>query len=91
MGKYEDLLKRVEYLEEQLKKIQDAMPEKLEDVDPVIDNDRKKKVINKIKSLKRKGATYKEIADYLNTNNIPTLSRSGKWYTQTVHRIYQDL
>lgn len=44
-------------------------------------------VINSMKKMRKKGATYDEIAKFLNDNNTPTFSGKGRWYKQTVHRL----
>ena len=49
-----------------------------------------KKVSKIIKTMRNKGATFSEIASYLDKENIPTFSGRGKWHAQTVHRFYED-
>ncbi|MCW7753733.1 recombinase family protein [Desulfobotulus sp. H1] len=47
----------------------------------------KKHIITKIKDLRQEGATYEQIAEYLERNNVPTFSNKGKWHAQTIHRL----
>lgn len=54
---------------------------------PVFKSEKRKKTIDMIKKYRKSGGTYEEIADYLNGADVETLSGSGKWHTQTVHRI----
>ena len=49
--------------------------------------DEKRDVIKIMKKLRKKGGTYKEIANFLNENNIPTFSNKGHWHAQTIHRL----
>jgi hypothetical protein len=49
--------------------------------------DEKKDVIRIMKKLRKKGGTYKEIANFLNENKIPTFSNKGHWHAQTIHRL----
>lgn len=49
--------------------------------------DEKRDVIKIMKKLRKKGGTYKEIAHFLNENNIPTFSNKGHWHAQTIHRL----
>lgn len=49
--------------------------------------DEKRDVIKIMKKLRKKGGTYKEIAIFLNENNIPTFSNKGHWHAQTIHRL----
>jgi len=44
-------------------------------------------LIKDMKKMRKKGATYKEIAHFLNTHDIPTFSNKGRWYAQSVHRL----
>ena len=48
---------------------------------------RKKKTMELIKKIRKKGGTYKEIADHLNEKNVPTFSGAGYWHAQTIHRL----
>lgn len=43
------------------------------------------------RKMRRKGATYKEIADALNQSETPTFSGKGRWYAQTVHRLIRGV
>ena len=47
----------------------------------------KKEVVQYVKKMRKRGATWKEIAEQLNDDGVPTFSGNGKWYAQTVHRI----
>jgi predicted DNA-binding protein len=38
-----------------------------------------------IYNLRNTGCSYRQIADALNNDNIPTLSGRGKWHAQTVY------
>lgn len=49
--------------------------------------DEKREVIRIMKKLRKKGGTYKEIANFLNENKIPTFSNKGYWHAQTIHRL----
>jgi hypothetical protein len=49
--------------------------------------DERKDILKTIKKLRAKGGTYKEIAAFLNSKNIPTFSKKGNWHAQTIHRI----
>lgn len=48
---------------------------------------KKREVIKLMKKLRKKGGTYKEIANFLNEKDIPTFSNNGKWHAQTIHRL----
>ena len=41
--------------------------------------------------MRNKGKTYKEIARYLEDENIPTFSRKGEWHAQTIHKICKQV
>ena len=47
----------------------------------------KKEVVQYVTKMRKRGATWKEIAEQLNDDGVPTFSGNGKWYTQTVHKI----
>lgn len=49
--------------------------------------DERRDAIKIMKKLRRKGATYKEIAQFLNEREIPTFSKKGNWHAQTIHRL----
>ena len=38
-------------------------------------------------SLREQGKTYKEIAQYLDDNKIPTFSGKGGWHAPTIHKL----
>jgi hypothetical protein len=44
-------------------------------------------VIDLILGLRQDGMTYKEIAQHLEDENIPTFSGKGAWHAQTVHKV----
>jgi len=52
-------------------------------------NEHHKQVKKIILRMRAKDATYQEIAEYLEKNNIPTFRGRGRWHAQTVHRLYQ--
>ncbi len=47
----------------------------------------KDEILNTMKTLRKKGATFAQIADYLTRKGIPTFSGKGEWHAQTVHRL----
>ncbi|WP_300668077.1 recombinase family protein [Desulfoluna sp.] len=49
--------------------------------------DERREAIKVMKKLRKKGATYKEIAHFLNEKEIPTFSNKGHWHAQTIHRL----
>ncbi len=49
--------------------------------------DERRDAIKVMKKLRKKGATYKEIAHFLNEKEIPTFSNKGHWHAQTIHRL----
>jgi len=49
--------------------------------------DERREAIKIMKKLRKKGATYKEIAHFLNEKEIPTFSNKGNWHAQTIHRL----
>jgi hypothetical protein len=50
----------------------------------------RRKVMETIASMREKNATYQEIAEKLELENLKTFSGRGKWHAQTVHRLCQD-
>ena len=52
--------------------------------------EKKRLVVATIKKLKKKGCTYKEIAETLNEKGVKTFSGGGLWYPQTVHRLVKS-
>ncbi len=46
-------------------------------------------VLSIIGEMRGKGATYHEIAQRLEDDNIATFSGKGKWHAQTIHRLCQ--
>jgi hypothetical protein len=61
--------------------------EELEKTEMKSSADEKREIIRIMKKLRKKGGTYKEIARFLNENNIPTFSNKGHWHAQTIHRL----
>jgi YesN/AraC family two-component response regulator len=51
-------------------------------------NARKQEVLDLINKLRDENMTYEEVAAYLTTNKIPTVSGRGRWHAQTIHRLY---
>lgn len=48
------------------------------------------RVIQKILELRRAGATYDAVADWLNTQGIPTKNRAKYWQRPTVFKIIKQ-
>ena len=61
--------------------------EELEKTEMKSSADEKRDIIRIMKKLRKKGGTYKEIAQFLNENNVPTFSNKGHWHAQTIHRL----
>jgi len=55
-----------------------------------IPKEERDKTMDLIYKMREKGATYEEVADYLETQHIPTFSNKGRWHAQTIHRLYQQ-
>lgn len=49
--------------------------------------EKREEVITQIKTLRKAGSSYDEIANRLDKQGVPTLSGRGKWRKQTVHKI----
>lgn len=47
----------------------------------------KGEVVALIKSMRKEGATFAVIAEYLKDKGIPTFSGRGDWHAQTIHRL----
>lgn len=47
----------------------------------------KKKTLELIHSMRKDGVSYEKVANYLDSNKIPTFSGRGKWRGQTIHRL----
>ncbi len=45
-------------------------------------------IIRLIFKMREEGSTYGEIAEHLESKNVPTFSGKGAWHAQTVHRFY---
>ena len=50
----------------------------------------KDEVIAMIKSMRKKRATFAEIAQNLKDKEIPTFSGRGEWHAQTIHRLCRN-
>lgn len=55
-----------------------------------ISKDEKNKILDLIVSMRENNSTYEQIADYLESERIPTFSNKGHWHAQTIHRLYQQ-
>ena len=44
-------------------------------------------ILTIIRTMRKKGATFAIIADYLKEKGIPTFSGRGEWHAQTIHRL----
>jgi len=53
------------------------------------DDPNRRKVLDIVASMREKNATYQEIAEKLELENLKTFSGRGKWHAQTVHRLCQ--
>lgn len=53
------------------------------------DDPDRRKVLDIVASMRGKNATYQEIAEKLELENLKTFSGRGKWHAQTVHRLCQ--
>ncbi|QTA80238.1 DNA binding domain-containing protein [Desulfonema limicola] len=47
-------------------------------------------IVKIIMDKKKEGASFETIAQYLETQKIPTLSGKGQWRKQSVHKLYQQ-
>lgn len=47
----------------------------------------KDRIIKLVNEMVDKGYSYRDLSQYLNENQIPTLSGSGKWFHKTIYRI----
>ena len=52
-------------------------------------NHTKEDVLDIIRTMRQKGATFAAIADHLKDKGIPTFSGRGQWHAQTIHRLYK--
>lgn len=50
----------------------------------------REEVINTIRVMRDKGATYQMVASHLEEMSIPTFSGKGKWHAQTIHRLCRE-
>ncbi|GEM_PF-651599 len=53
------------------------------------DHNTKEEVLSIIKTMRKNGATFVAIANYLKEQDIPTFSGRGEWHAQTIHRLYR--
>jgi hypothetical protein len=44
-----------------------------------------------MQALRKKGATFAQIADYLTQKGMPTFSGKGHWHAQTIHRLCRKM
>ena len=44
-------------------------------------------ILSIIETMRKDGATFAIIADYLKEKGIPTFSGRGEWHAQTIHRL----
>lgn len=44
-------------------------------------------ILDIIRDMRKKGATFALIAEYLRDKDIPTFSGRGEWHAQTIHRL----
>ncbi len=44
-------------------------------------------ILSIIQNMRKQGATFSVIADYLKEKTIPTFSGKGEWHAQTIHRL----
>ena len=51
--------------------------------------DERDRIVKLIRSMRKSGSTYDQIAGYLDEQQIPTFSNKGRWHAQTIHRICQ--
>jgi O6-methylguanine-DNA--protein-cysteine methyltransferase len=74
-------------VEEHLQLFQDHKPKKRlkKHEDP-----NRKRVIEIIEEMRGENATYSDIAERLQMENLPTFSGRGKWHAQTIHRLCSD-
>jgi hypothetical protein len=56
-----------------------------------VDHKREGALIQKMAKLRQSGLSYHKIANILNTWNIPTKTRRGKWSGKQVHQILKRL
>lgn len=52
---------------------------------------KEQEVINKIIKLRKKGLTYRKVADELNSLKIETKTKKNIWYPKTVRQVYLRL
>ena len=47
----------------------------------------RKSIVQRIRAMRKEGATYDQIAEYLEKNQVPTFSNKGQWHAPTIHRL----
>ncbi|WP_179953139.1 recombinase family protein [Desulfobotulus mexicanus] len=52
-----------------------------------LSGEEKKEIVKNIRTLRKLGHTYDQIAEHLEKNRVPTFSNKGKWHAQTIHRL----
>ena len=56
----------------------------------VVPHKQEQLTISKMRNLRIKGFSYWKIADILNSMNIPTKTRKGRWHSRSVKKILDD-
>ncbi len=51
----------------------------------------KDEILETMRILREKGATFAQIADYLKQKGMPTFSGKGQWHAQTIHRLCRKM
>jgi hypothetical protein len=51
----------------------------------------KDEILETMRTLREKGATFAQIADYLTQKGMPTFSGKGQWHAQTIHRLCRKI
>lgn len=69
------------------------VPQNIGEVTPAppkkIPPEERDRVVQLIRTMRKNGSTYDQIAGYLDQQQIPTFSNKGKWHAQTIHRLCQ--
>ena len=52
--------------------------------------DDRKELVKKAEALKKKGLSYKKIAEIFNDEKIPTMSGAGKWYASSTSNLLKS-
>ncbi len=51
----------------------------------------KDEILETMRTLREKGATFSQIAAYLTQKGMPTFSGKGQWHAQTIHRLCRKM